>query len=208
MAWDPDEDLMPRKPKMASPKYFPAREIEKILAVGKQVDRQVAAVCAVAAFAGLRREEIFLLDWRQVNLGDRRIEIPESKTDKPRWTPVFDELVGQLFPAKKRGKVFTRWVSVDRMAQEIKEVIAKATGRRERWCALHHLRHSASTHLQAQGVAASVVGDWLGHRVSTAEKYYRGKLPMGEKPLIMTFRGHPLEKHGIPNISARKAASR
>lgn len=201
MTWVPDEDLVPRKPKHTFPKFFTAAEIRKILTAAKKIHRELALACAIAAYAGLRRHEVFRLEWRSVNLADRRIEIEESKTRKSRWTPILDGLSRYFWRPPAKGRVFTRWGHLDTMGTEAEETIRRALGREEKWLGLNILRHSCSTHLQAQGVAPSIAADWLGHRVSTAERYYRGKHPMGEQPLTMTFRGRLLERYGVPENS-------
>lgn len=202
--WHPHEDLVPRRPTISFPRFCLASEIGRILAAARRLSRELGLACAVAAFSGLRRGEIFNLDWRDVNLVDRRIEIPESKTGKARWAPILDGLVVYFPKPKESGKVFIRWGHVDTMGKEADEIIKKALGRDEKGIGLNILRHSCSTHLQANGVAASIVADWLGHRVSTAERHYRGRYPVGEKPLAMTFRGLPLEKYGIPETHGRR----
>jgi integrase len=202
--WQPHEDLVPRRPTISFPRFCLTSEIRRILAAAKRESRELGLACAVAAFSGLRRGEIFNLDWRDVNLADRRIEIPESKTGKARWAPILDGLVVYFPKPKVSGKLFLRWGHVDTLGKQADEVIKKALGRDEKGIGLNILRHSCSTHFQANGVAASIVADWLGHRVSTAERHYRGRFPVGEKPLTMTFRGRSLEKYGIPEVRGRR----
>jgi integrase len=204
MAWNPNEDIMPRKPGKKAPRFFTSREITKILVGAGKVDRELEIACAIAIYTGMRREEIFLIDWSQINLSDRRIEIPKTKTGNARTAPIFDQLVPFLFPAKRRGRLFKRWGHVDTLGEEANSVIRKTTGKTEKWWGMHILRHSTSTHLQAQGVAASVAADFLGHTTSTSERFYRGQHPMGERPLAMTFRDKPLERYGIPELPQRK----
>jgi integrase len=69
---------------------------------------------AIAGFAGLRSAELQRLDWREVNLNERHIEIKASKakTAARRLAPVTDNLAKWLKPhAKESGKVtgFESW---------------------------------------------------------------------------------------------------
>jgi len=63
---------------------------------------------AIGAFAGLRHAEIERLDWREVRLADRFIEVTagKSKTASRRLVPITDNLAKWLAPhAEKAGRV-------------------------------------------------------------------------------------------------------
>ena len=63
---------------------------------------------AIGAFAGLRHAEIARLDWREVRLSDRFIEVTadKSKTASRRLVPITDNLAKWLTPhAEKAGRV-------------------------------------------------------------------------------------------------------
>ncbi len=69
---------------------------------------------AIAGFAGLRSAELQRLDWREVNLKERHIEIKASKakTAARRLAPITDNLAKWLKPhAKESGKLtgFESW---------------------------------------------------------------------------------------------------
>jgi integrase len=73
---------------------------------------------AIAAFAGLRHAEIQRLDWSQVNLVERHIEVKAkiAKTASRRLAPITDNLAAWLAPyAQPFGPV----TAFDRMANQI-----------------------------------------------------------------------------------------
>ena len=93
---------------------------------------------AIAAFAGLRTAEIQRLDWSEVNLAERHIQITASKakTAARRLAPITDNLLAWLEPhAKKNGKVadFERWWNeIPKVVEAInakKEMAVQAEGK-------------------------------------------------------------------------------
>jgi integrase len=57
-------------------------------------------------FAGLRVDEIMKLDWRHIDLVNRKIDLTwfTTKTLQPRWAPISDNLAVILQPhAKPEG---------------------------------------------------------------------------------------------------------
>jgi integrase len=116
-------------------KYLPKEAVEEIAAVQKQKAdngeieiftpgemREILTAArpemvpwlAIAGFAGLRTAEILRLDWSEINLMERHIEIKASKakTAARRLAPITDNLALWLAPyAKPFGKVtdFESW---------------------------------------------------------------------------------------------------
>ncbi len=90
---------------------FTPAEMTEILTAAKA---EMIPWLAIAGFAGLRTAEIQRLDWSEVNLAERHIQITASKakTAARRLAPITDNLLAWLEPhAKKTGKVadFERW---------------------------------------------------------------------------------------------------
>ncbi|MBU6399248.1 MAG: site-specific integrase [Verrucomicrobia bacterium] len=72
------------------------------------VREELVPFVAIGAFAGLRHAEIGRLDWREVRLADRFIEVTaeKAKTASRRLVPITDNLVKWLTPhAQKAGRV-------------------------------------------------------------------------------------------------------
>jgi hypothetical protein len=99
--------------------------------------------------------------------------------------------------------MFDVWGHVDTMGNEITEYtkrITKRTGKRE---GLQLMRRSFCTYVLGNGVSAATEADWSGHSAKTAEGYYRGKRPIGERILLMTYKGKALERHGVSERMVR-----
>jgi integrase len=94
---------------------FSPNELREILATARP---EVKAWLAIAAFAGLRTAEIQRLDWSEINLTERHIEVPalKSKTASRRLAPITDNLLAWLTPpAKTTGRV----TEFENMAKQI-----------------------------------------------------------------------------------------
>jgi integrase len=85
---------------------FTPDEMARLLA---QAAPDVLPILAIGAFGGLRSAEIERLEWREVHLAERFIEVPaaKAKTASRRLAPVPDNLAAWLAPyAGCKGKVW------------------------------------------------------------------------------------------------------
>jgi integrase len=83
---------------------------------------------AIGMFAGLRVDEIMKLDWKHINLVNRKIDLTwfTTKTLQPRWAPVSDNLATILQShAKPEGSLIPR--SQQRL-RKLREKAEKAAG--------------------------------------------------------------------------------
>jgi hypothetical protein len=98
--------LVPKfKQKAGAIEIFTPWEIVQYL---NNVRAELVPFVAIGAFAGLRHAEIERLDWREVRLADRFIEVTagKSKTASRRLVPITDNLAKWLAPhAVKAGRV-------------------------------------------------------------------------------------------------------
>jgi integrase len=148
--------------------YFTADEIETLIAAAR--DAYDAALYATAAYTGMRKGEIFALQWRDVDFEHSRItvrrnysgrEIVTPKNGKSRVVPLIAALADLLEEHKSMAKspstVFpgSSDAAMDRYRKALKEA-------KLRRLPFHSLRHSFGSH--AVNVATLVqVRDWLGH---------------------------------------------
>lgn len=124
---------------------------------------------------GLRRENICGLDWSQVNMELRYLEILKNKGNKHIVLPVNNKLYEILnkTPKEKRvGYVFINPNTGDRY-RNIERMWAK-------WCKeakvdnfrFHDLRHTVGTRLAEKGVAPAVIKEVLAHSdIQTTMRY-------------------------------------
>jgi len=199
----PADGMAIRKPGKEKVEFFLSSECRAL--IKNAADDERAAVMGLAIYASLRREEIFKLDRPDINLKDRIIELDKTKTDYPRTIPILDQLLPLLkrLPLKP-GRIFTAWGDEDAMGEEITAFCKRITKRTGRWIGLQMMRRSFCTYLLANGASADTEAAWSGHGVKTAEGYYRGRRPLGESSLLMTYRGLPLEKHGVTERLTRR----
>ncbi len=156
-----------------------ALEKETIQALLRLVhDTPYYGIVAVAAYAGLRREEIVWLDWEDIDLRRSQIYV-RNKPKHPlkdymaRTVPVPEALVEILSALPRNGKpVFTspkgkRWQSANlsrRLAPYFRKLGIPG--------ALHILRHTYASHLVMGGADLASVQKLLGHSQITTTMIY------------------------------------
>ena len=134
---------------------------------------------AIAGFAGLRSAELNRLDWSEVNLTERHIEIKASKakTAARRLAPITDNLATWLTPyAKPFGKLTpfdSWWNQISKLADRVNElrVERNQTGK-FRW--KHNgLRHSFCSYRLAAIKNAAQVALEAGNSPQIIFRNYR-----------------------------------
>jgi integrase len=131
---------------------------------------------AIGAFAGLRSAEIDRLDWSEVNLTERHIEIKASKakTAARRLVPIMDNLAQWLTPyAKPSGKVigFRRWWK--QIAAITKVINSKRTSETKFAWKHNALRHSFCSYRLAAIKNAAQVALEAGNSPQMIFRHYR-----------------------------------
>ncbi len=94
---------------------FPPRELREMLAPARP---EIVPWLAIAAFAGLGHAEWQRLDWSEINMAERHIEVPavKSKTASRRLVPMQDNLITWLEPYRQEtGRV----TGFENMAKQI-----------------------------------------------------------------------------------------
>jgi integrase len=113
---------------------FSPDEMNEILRFARP---EIIAWMAIAGFAGLRTAELQRLDWRDVNLAERHIEVTaaKSKTASRRLVPIADNLLVWLTPHSHSTGRVTEYENMSKqivwLVQDInadREKRAKATG--------------------------------------------------------------------------------
>lgn len=114
---------------------FTPEELEKLF---KHAHKEFVPVLALGAFAGLRTAEIERLEWTEVNLEKRFIEVKaqKAKTRARRLVPISDNLAAWLKPsAQEAGKV---WPHSAPYLFELQREAGKAAGVPWKHNALRH----------------------------------------------------------------------
>lgn len=112
--------------------YCTRNERERIIKTAKTTRPLDWLAVALAFYAGCRRGEIFRLNWEDVSLKNRKIQVRESKTGEPRTVPIGKALLPLLQKNQKpHGRVVPRtpgetWENqADSIIDELREHLAE-----------------------------------------------------------------------------------
>jgi integrase len=107
------------KPKLPDnpPEIFAVDELRALLEAAQCAETDVLPMLAIGAFAGLREAEIQRLDWNEVDLARRHIEVKAAKAKSARrrivpiqpnlaaWLQPYSGMTGPIVPAGARRKL-------------------------------------------------------------------------------------------------------
>ena len=127
---------------------------------------------------GLRRGEVFNLQWESVNLIQKRLTITAhiSKSKKERHIPLNNEAVSVLFHWKEQQHIASAYVFPNNQGVPFNTInkgwaalLVKAEIKNFRW---HDLRHHFASQLAIRGVDLNTIRSLLGHAsYSTTLRY-------------------------------------
>ncbi|MDC3378893.1 site-specific integrase [Planctomycetota bacterium] len=158
-----------RKPTLLKkqPRFLSQVQIGALLQAS--VGSRTRGVAALGIYAGLRKQEIAWLEWRDVDFDAGVLHVrPKTgwspKNSSSRTIPLHSALAGILGALDRQS----RWVVCSRdgaqyrnnMLRDLKQVGRKAEIHR---CGLHLLRHTFASQLVIAGVSIYKVSQWLGH---------------------------------------------
>jgi integrase len=119
----------------------------------------------------MRRNELPLLAWEEIDLKKQTAHLPKTKTDVPHTVPLSKAAVKalQAFGIKKEGPVFAR--QAESMSQAFERACeshrANTVGVR-----FHDLRHEAASRLFEKGLNVTEVAAITGHKTLDMLKRY------------------------------------
>jgi integrase len=165
-------------------KLFSEKDRQKERIITEEEEKNLLEACPgyvrpiidTALNTGMRRGEIFNLEWKQVDLKERTIRVVYTKSGKDRIIPVNDRmnqvLLGQkqlngkspfVFPNPDTGRPYT----------DIKKSFKCACGNAGiKDLRFHDLRHTFASRLVRAGVDLITVRDLLGHfSVRVTQRY-------------------------------------
>lgn len=171
---DPSIRLRAPRTGTGAPKPVSRSDFDRIL---EQVAEQPALRRAVllGAWAGLRREEVAQLDWRDVDLDTRQARV-KGKGGKTRSVSLGDRLIAQLLPEDGRhpgaGNVVTgrdRGWAPDTLGRKVNDAM-RAAGVAGTF---HKLRHRYGTVAYQRTKDPRAIADQMGHAsVNTTMSFY------------------------------------
>ena len=172
-------------------------ETRLLKACGDSRSRSLLPAVTLALNTGMRYSELRLLQWWQVNLVGRRVEVGRSKTEAGagRSIPLNDRATAVLrfwasefpnrkpdefvFPAERygaAGDTFAPCVydtDTSRPIKSWKEAWASAKGKAGVSCRFHDMRHTCTTRMLERGVPLAVVASVLGWSTATTVRMAR-----------------------------------
>lgn len=143
---------------------------------------EIAAILALARFAGLRACEVARLDWRDLDLTGRVLTVREGKGGHARQVHLSTVLIRLLRTLPHRtGAVIPRangqpgYNTPARISQRAANYLHDAgCGRHE---TLHTLRHAFATAMYRESLDLRSVQEELGHRSVATTQVYAGPVP-------------------------------
>jgi integrase/recombinase XerD len=129
---------------------------------------EVKKAFVIARYAGLRRDEIVSLQWKDIYWKQNLINIPKAKTGENQKVPMLPDLKKFLFPLRSEGPVIN--AHPDTLTHKIHHAMKRAGI--DKHGSLHILRHSLGAELRAQGIDIRDIQDLLRHTsISTTQIY-------------------------------------
>lgn len=163
---NPCRFVTPLPDNSARERFLTAEEARRLIA---KLDTMPANLCALALklllFTGARKSEILAARWENINLDQRILTVPLSKSGKSRHIPLSDEAlrvitklprcedIPWLFPAKKERHLTELYPFWNALRQNLGLTDVR----------IHDLRHSFASFLVNSGCSLYEVQKILGH---------------------------------------------
>lgn len=142
-------------------------------------------ICALQT--GMRRAEIFNLQWSQVDLKNGFIELLKTKSGKARKIPIsakLDKVLKELFIKKESEYVFIN-PATNKPYVDIKKAFSNALEKANiSNFRFHDLRHTVATRMVESGADLVVVQEILGHSNIQTTMRYAHPVPERKKQAI------------------------
>jgi integrase len=105
-----------------------AEQVRRLLRTAQESDPELLPALAISLFAGLRRSEFFALDWSEVDLENRTLEVKgiKARTRQRRLVHIADNLVPWLIPHRKREGRLTPENNIDVFSERLRILVHKA----------------------------------------------------------------------------------
>ncbi len=154
------------------PGILSAAQAESLLSEATRSDPKMAPILAIGLFAGLRRSEMFVLEWDELDLKERTIEVKgiKAKTRQRRIVQILPNLIEWLTPHQRKAGRVSSEKHIDLLSQRVRE-IAKRTGI-DPW-PHNAMRHSFGSYLLAETKNENLTASEMGNSPGIVIRHYR-----------------------------------
>ena len=144
-------------------------EIKKLL---KITDGHTFQIISFGLNTGMRLGEILRLEWKNIDLINKRIHVTHTKTDKDRDVPINDFLFSIINSIEKKSDyLFPSYTGqhLKSIKKSFHNALEKAQIEEFRF---HDLRHTFSSYLSMGGIEENTRAELLGHSKNTITSSY------------------------------------
>ncbi len=115
-------------------------QVTALLRAAKESDPEMLPALAIGLFAGLRRSEIFALDWSEIDHEHRTIEVKgiKAKTRQRRLVSLADNLIQWLNPHRRTRGPISPERNIDVFSERLRRLVKQAE--------ITHWPHNATRH--------------------------------------------------------------
>lgn len=162
---------------------------EEVKTILKHLGQGWKVVVLLGARAGLRRGEIALLKWADVDFKNNQIYVAPNKTEGHRYVPIAEDLRKALEKARKAKPKAEYVVNVGDASHRssagyLSAYYRKLTADLPFDCKMHKLRHTFASHLVQSGVDLYRVSKLLGHSSIQMTEIYAHLAPADLKSAV------------------------
>lgn len=166
---NPLNDIEPMRFEPSVPRFLSHQEITAFLRKTHLLYPHLLPVMQLFLLTGLRRSELFRLEWNDVDFAKKMITIRRTKSKRARFVPLTPTAERILRARQKMVRPFTE--SADTVTNMVRK-IADAAGLPD--VSLHDLRRSFATHL-APVINKTILQQLMGHDdYSVTDVFYIG----------------------------------
>lgn len=147
-------------------------QVKDLLRVAKKVDPEMLPALAISLFAGLRRSEVFALDWSEFDHEHHTIEVKgiKAKTRQRRLVTVADTLVEWLNPLQKTTGPISPEHNIDVFSERLHKLAVQAGI--TPW-PHNALRHSFGSYFLGKTKDENLTSSEMGNSPEVIIKHYR-----------------------------------
>ena len=140
--------------------------------MAKAFDPELLPALAIGLFAGLRRSEIFALDWSEIDHEHRTIEVKgiKAKTRQRRLVSVADNLLAWLNPHRKTSGAISPEINIDVFSVRLHDLAVKA--QITPW-PHNAMRHSFGSYFLGKTKDENLTASEMGNSPEVIIKHYR-----------------------------------